>query len=180
MPEPGAAREEYLIVARVRRPHGVRGELLVAVDTDRPKQVFRAGRALHLADARGVPAGRTLTLQRMRPTTGGAILTLEGIASREDTDALRGHTLVIPAAEAQPAAADEVHYRDLVGLTAVVDGAPIGVVGDILEVLQGLVLVIRTAEGREVLVPYVKAWIDGVDLEARELRLRLPEGLLEL
>jgi 16S rRNA processing protein RimM len=180
MAEPASGQEDHLIVARVRRPHGVRGEILIALDTDRPKQVFRTGRTLHLADTWGVPTGATTRVEKMRPITGGAILTLEGVATREKAEALRGHALLIAASEAQPAAADEVHYRDLVGLTARADGAEIGTVQDLLEIDPGLLLVVRGAGGREILIPFVKEMIAGVDLAARRLDLTLPEGLLEL
>jgi 16S rRNA processing protein RimM len=180
MAEPATGQGEFLIVARVRRPHGVGGELLVAVDTDRPRHVFRPGRVLHLADAGGDPIGRDLRLTRMRPTTGGAILTLEGIASREAADGLRGHSLLIRAGEAQPAAGDEVHYRDLVGLTAYSESGEIGPVEDILEIPFGEILVIRGGGGREVLIPFVKEMIEEVDLGSRRLKLTVPEGLLEL
>jgi 16S rRNA processing protein RimM len=176
----GAGQDENLIVARVRRPHGIGGELLVAVDTDRPREVFQAGRRLRLGDGRGNPLARELTLRRMRPTTGGAILSLEGVETREAADALRGHMLLIAAADAQPAREDEVHYRDLVGLTAWSGGAEIGSVVDILETRAGLLLVVRAGGAREVLVPFAKELIDAIDLAAGELRLKLPEGLLDL
>jgi 16S rRNA processing protein RimM len=177
---PGSDQGEYLIVARVRRPHGIRGEVLVAVDTDRPGHVFRPGRILRLADSRGQPTGATVALQSARPTTGGAILRLAGIGDRNGADGLRGHTLLIAAQEAQRAGQDEVHYRDLIGLTAVAETGRIGTVRDILDLPTGEILVLQGEGGREILVPYVRDIVVGVDLEARELRLRVPEGLLDL
>lgn len=169
-----------LIVARVRRPHGLAGEVLISVDTDRSRHVFRKGRVLHLGDDRGRPVGRTLVLQKMRPTTGGAILRLEGIATREDADSLRGHALLIQESEAAPADQDEIHYRDLIGMRVQANGGEIGVVDDILEIQPGQTLVLRSDSGREILIPFVKELIEEVDLATRTLRLRLPEGLLDL
>jgi 16S rRNA processing protein RimM len=177
---PDDDQRDHLIVARVRRPHGVRGEVLVAVDTDRPKHVFRAGRNLHLADARGRLTGRSLTLEAIRPTTGGAILRLSGIANREDSEALRGHALLIAAGDAQAAAPDEVRYRDLVGLSATVGEEHVGVVEDILQMPTGEMLVVRGSNGREILIPFVREIVVDVDLAARALRLNVPDGLLEL
>ncbi|MEX2582997.1 MAG: ribosome maturation factor RimM [Gemmatimonadota bacterium] len=175
-----AGRAEYLIVARVRRPHGVRGDLAIAVDTDRPGAVFRMGRTLLLGDPRGDPMGRECRIARYRPTPSGAILTLDGVATREDAEVLRGHTLLIPAAEAAPAAADEIHYRDLVGMTARTAELPIGTVTDILPLAGGEMLVIRTGGGREILVPFVKEMVAGFDLETGELTIDPPDGLLEI
>lgn len=171
---------DHLIVARVRRPHGVAGEVLVAVDTDRPQQVFTRGRTLLLGDERGEPVGKQVTLQRIRPTTGAAILKLEGITDRDQADALRGHTILIDAESAAPPAGDEVHYRHLIGLRGTSDGAAVGQVVDLLELPTGQLLVLRSIEGKEILVPLVKELLEAVDLEAGEVRLKLPDGFLEI
>lgn len=169
-----------LIVARVRRPHGVAGEVLISIDTDRPGHVFRPGRVLQLADDRGEPLGRSVVLERMRPTTGGAIVRFEGVATREDAGRLRGHALLIGRSEAAPADQDEIHYQDLIGLMASADGADLGPVSDILEVPSGQLLVFRRDGGKEVLIPFVKEMIDEIDLSARTLKLKLPDGMLEI
>jgi 16S rRNA processing protein RimM len=169
-----------LIVARVRRPHGVLGEVLISVDTDRPRHVIRPGRILHLGDSRGEPTGRTVTLEKMRPTTGGAILRLEGIATRDAAASIHGATLLIEGSEAAPANADEVHYRDLIGLTAVADGRELGKVEDLLEIRMNQLLVIRGPDRKEILIPFISEMVEQVDVARGELRLKLPEGLLEL
>ncbi len=171
---------EHLVVARVRRPHGIRGDLHIAVDTDRPREVFRKGRVLHIGDQRARATGRSVTVIALRTTPGGGILKVEGLADREGADALRGATLLIDGVDAAPAAADEVHYRDLVGLTAFAGDARIGQVEDILEYPAGETLLVRGAEGQEILIPYVKGLVRGVDLEQGVLALELPEGYLEL
>lgn len=176
----GDERSEYLIVGRIRRPHGVRGELLIAVDTDRPKAAFKRGRTLYLADSRGEPTGRRFEIQNLRPTTGGAILNLTGVASREDAEALRGHSLLIPAGDAAPADADEVHYRDLIGLTVRTADTEVGRVDDILALPAGETLIVRTTGGKEILVPFVKELVVDVDRDRRVLTIDPPEGLLEL
>jgi 16S rRNA processing protein RimM len=164
----------------VRRPHGVKGEVFVAVDTDRPNHVFQPGRVLHLGDGEGNLERRTLTLGSIRATTGGAILRFDGVQSREQADQLRGHALLIEAAEAQPAGPDEVHHRDLVGLTAVADGETLGKVEEIVEMPAGELLVVRGAGRKEILIPFVRDIVQAIDLDRRELRLRLPEGFLEI
>jgi len=180
MGAPGGGPDDLLIVARVRRAHGVQGELLVSVDTDRPRHVFRPGRVLHLADPRGSPTGRVFRLERMRPITGGALLRLTGVECREDAEPLRNHVFLISTGDAAPAGPEEIHYRDLVGLLVREDTAEIGRVEDILENPAGELLVVRSSEGREILIPFVKEMVVALDLETRELRLRLPRGLLEL
>jgi 16S rRNA processing protein RimM len=169
-----------LIVAHVRRPHGVAGEVLISIDTDRPRHVFRPGRVLHLANQRGEPDGRSLVLERMRPTTGGGILRLAGISTREQAAEIRGSVMLIAASEAAPADADEIHYWDLIGLDAWSDGVAIGTVEDLLEVQLNRLLLIRASGGREILIPFVKEMIGKVDVAAGRLDLKLPEGMLEI
>lgn len=171
---------EPLIVGRIRKPHGVRGAVIIAVDTDRPERVFSKGKRLALGDARGESVGRSLTLKSVRPTPDAMILGFEGIDDRNDADPLRGHTLLIDASEAEPAGDDEVHYRDLVGLSAVADGATIGRVEEILDLASGRFFVVRDGEGREILVPLVPEMIEAVDPGEGRVVFNLPDGLLEL
>lgn len=176
----GGDREEYLIVARVRRPHGVRGEVLVTVETDRPKYVFRRDRTLWLGNDRGEPSGASVVVESARFATGGAILRIRDVTTRDAADELRGSVLLIEAADAQPAARGEIHFRDLVGLIAVADSGPIGTVEDILEAGGGELLVVRSADGRERLIPFVREIVRDIDLEQREMKLMLPDGFLEI
>ncbi|MQA90594.1 MAG: ribosome maturation factor RimM [Gemmatimonas sp.] len=176
----GSDRADYLIVGRIRRPHGIRGELLIAVDTDRPQSVFRTGRAIQLGDVDGEPNGAKYRIGRLRPTTGGGILKLDGVESREGAEALRGHTLLIAATAASPAATDEVHYHDLVGLAVRTRDGDLGRVTDILGFPGGETLVIQVPDGREILIPFAKEFVTGIDLKAEVVTIDPPEGLLDL
>jgi 16S rRNA processing protein RimM len=82
--------------------------------------------------------------------------------------------------DAAPAGPEEVHYRDLVGLTAWNEGTEIGPVEDILENPGGELLVVRGRGRRELLIPFAREMVVSVDLQAGELRLRVPDGLLDL
>lgn len=182
-PSPGGAGEAtgQLVVATIRRPHGVRGELSLTLETDRPGAVFRSGRALQLGDARGRPLGRWLTITRVRPIKDGMLLQaaeIEGLTP--EVEALRGHTLLIPREEAAPPSEDEFPYHDLVGSQVVVRGERVGIVREVLETNGAELLVVRRPGGRELLVPFVKEMIRGVDVARREVDLDPPEGLLEL
>jgi len=181
VPESGGDdRMEFLIVGRVRRPHGVRGEVLISVDTDRPGQVFRPERTLHLGTEQARAGQGSVIVESMRPTTGGAILKLRGITRREETDPLRGRVLLIPAGEAEPAAEGEVHQRDLIGMTAVSNGEALGTVDDLLELNAVELLLVRGRAGKEILIPFVRDLVRSIDLEARVVNLELPEGFLEI
>jgi len=172
---------EYLVVATIRKPHGVRGELALMLETDRPGAVFRKGRRLILGDAIGRPLGRALTVERARSVPDGLLLKVAEFSARTpEVEALRGQSLLIRADEAAPTAADELHYRDLLGVRIVIEDREIGVVRDITETAAGELLVVQREVGGELLIPFVREWIRQVDLTARRLALEPPEGLLEL
>lgn len=184
MPERAAdgGVERYLVVATVRRPHGVKGELSLALETDRPRSVFRKGRRLLLGDAAGRPSGGALTVERTRGAPGGGLLLkAEEFATRNaELEALRGRSLLIKASEAAPAGSGELHYLDLIGMTVRVGTLTIGTVRAITETRAGEILVLDREGGGELLVPFVRDWIRSVDEAARTMEIEPPEGLLEL
>ena len=175
------AQARYLSVATIRKPHGVRGELAIALETDRPHAVFRPGRVLEVGDASGRPLGSRVTVQKARAANDWMILkTAEFDGRTPELEGLRGRTLLIPADQAAPAAEGEVHYRDLVGLRVVNGAEEVGVVREVLETAAGEMLAVRRPNRPELLIPFVTAWVREIDREAGVLRLELPEGLLEL
>ncbi|HET8654272.1 MAG TPA: ribosome maturation factor RimM [Longimicrobiaceae bacterium] len=172
---------EYLSVGTIRRPHGVRGELAVGLETDRPRSVFRTGRVLLLGDAGGRPTGGTLTVEKVRSQKDGLLLKAAEFAGRTpELEALRGRTLLIPAAEAAPVAAGEVHYRDLVGMAVWVGGERLGTVRSVVETAAGELLAVERPGRAELLLPFVEAWVRRTDPRAGVLEIEPPEGLLEL
>lgn len=179
--DPAAGGGRYLVVATIRKPHGIRGELALALETDRPGQVFRKGRRLELGDARGRPSGESLTVERSRPVTGGLLLKPVGFDGRTpELEALRGRSLLIEAEEAAPAAEGELHYRELLEMQVVMGEAPIGRVREIAETAGGELLVVARDGGGELLLPFVRDWIVAIDRPGRRLVMEVPEGLMEL
>jgi 16S rRNA processing protein RimM len=174
--EPG-----WLVVATVRKPHGVRGELHVALETDRPDAVFRKGRTLVVGDERGRSLGRQLTIGRTRPFKDGLLLTVDEFTTLDaEVEALRGKSLLIPADEAAPAGEGEIFYRDLLGCEVTVRGETIGTVKDLLPTAGAELLVVRRKGARELLVPFVAEMVRSIDAEKRTVEIDPPEGLMDL
>jgi 16S rRNA processing protein RimM len=175
------AEVEYLVVATVRRPHGVRGEIVVAVETDRPDAVFRTGRTLWLGDAAGRPLGGSLTIEKARPLPDGMLLRVREHSDRTpELESLRGSSLMIVSTEASPRTGDEVHYRELRGMAVFHREERVGVVQSIMETPGGELLVVRRSTGKELLIPFVKQMVTSVDRDARRIDIDPPDGLLEL
>lgn len=176
-----AAEGGYLVVATIRKPHGVRGELSLALETDRPNAVFRKGRRLEVGDPRGRPIGTAVTVERARSIPGGLLLkTVEFDGRTPELETLRGRSLLIEAKDAAPTAADELHYRDLLNMQVVVGGTSLGRIRAITETAAGELLVVARREGGELLLPFVRDWIREADPESGRLVIEPPEGLLEL
>lgn len=173
---------EHLIVGTVQKPHGIKGELFVRLETDRPDAVFAAGRALVLGDAQGQPSGGVLTIERARAFKGGMLVkTAEHGHRTPEMDGLRGRTLLIPRDQAAPPAEDEVFYHDLLGMRVVTQAeGEIGTIGEVYDAPAGPMLSVRRERGGELLIPFVREMIRRVDTAEKVLELDVPAGLLEL
>jgi 16S rRNA processing protein RimM len=171
----------WLVVGAVQKPHGIKGELFVRVETDHPGAVFAPGRVLRLGDARGRPGEGAVTVERARAFKGGLLVKTAEFSGRDDTlDALRGRSLLIPASEAAPLAEDETFVHDLIGLRVTTDGEPVGTVREVYEAPGGWYLGVEREGRKELLLPFVREMVKRVDPAAGVVEVELPAGLLEL
>jgi 16S rRNA processing protein RimM len=164
-------------VGRIGRPHGIRGDVVVGVRTDEPELRFAKGSRLDTD-----PAGLgPLTVAVTKWHSGELLVRFEGIGDRDAAAELRGTWLTVDsAAIAPPDDPDEFRDTDLVGLSVrTVDGTEVGTVDDVLHSGQD-VLVIKSASGPEIMVPFVKPLVPEVDVKSGFLVIDPPEGLLNL
>ena len=165
-----------VVVARVGKAHGLRGEVTVQVLTGAPDERFVPGSTF----ATDPPSAGPLVLRSARDNNGILLLGFEHTDDRSGAEALRGTKLL--ADVLTDAGEEETWYeRDLVGLRAVtVSGVEVGeVLGLESRPAQDL-LVVRLTDGREALVPFVTAIVPEVDIEGRRVVLDPPPGLLDL
>jgi 16S rRNA processing protein RimM len=163
-----------VVVGRIGRPHGVRGEVTVEVRTDDPDQRFAAGAVLATDPAARGP----LTVAGAGRSGAITILRFEGFADRTAAESLRGTLLLVDGDTLPPPADDEYYDHQLIGLAAVTAaGAGLGEVTDVLHPPASPVLSIRTADGVEVLVPFVAAIVPEVDLSGGRLVIDPPDGM---
>ena len=176
--------ESRLLVARIGKPHGLRGEVTVQTHTDDPEARFAPGAVYATEAAAGSGVPRALTLRSARLHQKIWLLGFEEIGERTSAESLRGTRLFIDAEAAAEAAADEddAWYEDeLVGLTAVDPaGAPLGEVTGLRTGAAQDQLVLRLTGGLEALVPFVAAIVPEVDVEGGRVVVDAPPGLLEL
>jgi 16S rRNA processing protein RimM len=167
-----------LVVGRVGRPQGIRGEVTVEVRTDYPETRFAPGSVLRTEPAERGP----LTVAGLRPRSGGVVLAFDGVTDRAGAEALRGTVLLVDSA-ALPAIEDPDEWYDhqLVGLTAVdPEDKALGTVAEVVHAPASDLLVVRDEAGREHLVPFVRAVVPTVDVAAGRVVVAAPEGLFDL
>jgi 16S rRNA processing protein RimM len=173
---------EYLIVGTVQKPHGIKGELFVRLETDRPDAVFAPGRVLVLGDAKGRRSDAVLTIERARAFKGGMLVKVaEHTGRTPEMEALRGRTLLIERGEAAAPAEDEVFYHDLLGMRVVTEAeGDIGTVAEVYDAPSGPLLSVTREGGKELLIPFVRETIRRLDAAEKVLELEVPPGLLDL
>ncbi len=177
-PESGPAPvvvPDLIVVGRIGRPQGLKGEVTVEVRTDDPEDRFAPGRVL-------VTETGTLTVLGSRWQGKYLVVAFEGVPDRTAAELLRDTLVHLSTADLPPLADDDEYYdTQLIGLSArLADGTPLGVVEDVLHLPHGDVLVVGREDQPELLVPFVKAIVPVVDLAAGTAEIHPPEGLLDL
>ncbi|WP_040693286.1 ribosome maturation factor RimM [Nocardia vinacea] len=170
-----------LVIGRVAKSHGVRGELVVEVRTDDPDARFAPGVRLRGRAARSKEV-REFTVESAREHSGRLLVQLVGVSDRTAADALRGTLFVVDSAELPPSEdPDEYYDHELEGLVVqLTDGTVVGKVTEVLHSAAGELLSVRAADdGREILIPFVTAIVPTVSLADQLVVIDPPEGLLD-
>jgi 16S rRNA processing protein RimM len=172
--------EDYLVVGRIVRPHGLRGEVSVEPRTDEPDRRFAAG--ARLRTERNRPGSResgSLTVHTTRWHSGRLLVTFDEIADRTAAEAARGTVLVVPIdPEESPEDPDEFYDHQLIGLAVEdSDGARLGTVVAVAHG-GGQDLLHIDVDGIEVLYPFVAALVPLVDVPGGRIVVDDRPGLL--
>ena len=171
--------DDAILVGVVARTHGNKGEVVVNPETDFPEERFQAGVSLMTRHRDGSPA--TLDVATMRMHQGRPVILFKGIGSMNDAELLAGLELRVAEDErdAERLEDGEFYHRDLIGCTVVTEsGEAIGEVTAVEGDERASRLVVRSRRN-EVLIPLADE-ICTVDLAAKRITVRPPEGLLEL
>ncbi len=162
-----------IVVGRIGRPHGVRGDVSIDVRTDDPDERFAVGRRLYLAE----DGGSELTVERSRWHSGRLLLAFAGVGDRGAAEELRGLLLYRDAGDRidEPGA---WYDHDLIGCAVRTDAGPVGTVVDVLHLPAQDVLSVELRDGTVRLVPLVAELVPRVDIGAREVVVADRPGLL--
>jgi 16S rRNA processing protein RimM len=166
-----------LVVGRIGRAHGIKGDVTVEVRTDEPELRLAPGAVL----ATDPPAAGPLLVADGRVHSGRLLLRFEGVRDRNAAEALRGTLLIAEVdPEERPDDPEEYYDHQLVDLDVVtVGGEPVGRVTEVLHLPYQDLLTVRRADGTDVLVPFVAAIVPEIDLDAQRAVIDPPPGLLD-
>lgn len=171
----GSPRGEpvYLTVGFIRRPHGVRGELIMDIHTDFPERL-RAGVKVFLGEAHQ-PA--ELASARRHGTS--MLVAFRGLNSPEEAGRWRNTWVYVTAADRPPLPEGKLYQHQILGLRVVTDeGRELGKLVEVLETGANKVYVVKTADEKEILLPAIPDVILGIDLEQAEIQVHLLDGLI--
>ena len=174
----GAEESADVVVGRIARPFGRRGEVVVEPLTEDPRRFF------DLAAAEVGPAGGDgvrRTLDSVRIHKGRPVVRFSGVTDISGAESLRASEVRIRPSERAPLSESRYYHDDLVGCRAESrEGEPLGEIIAVEDTAGPSLLVLRTPAGSEDLVPFVEALCVVVDIERARVVLDLPEGLLGL
>lgn len=164
-----------VVVGRIGRALGVKGDLLIEVRTDEPDRRFVPGGALYVGDS-----DRVLWVASARDHSGRLCLHFDGIDDRTAAEQLTGLLLEVERDPAErPEDPDEYFDDQLLGLEVrTLDGVGHGLVHEVLHLPAQDVLAVRRPDGTEFLVPFVEAMVPSVDLAGGFVTIDPPAGLL--
>jgi 16S rRNA processing protein RimM len=171
-----------LVVGRIGKPHGIRGEVTVDVRTDEPEHRFADGATLRAVPPQGSASTlRSLTVARSRWHQAVLLVSFEEIRDRSSAEAARGVVLHVDVpADAAPEDPEEFYDHQLVGLAAVdLHGSHLGEVTAVAHGSAQDLLTVRTPDGRDALVPFVAALVPEVDLEGGRIVVADRPGLVQ-
>ena len=170
---------EFVTLARVVKTQGRHGEVAAEVHSDVPDR-FVTGMKLWALDKTG-KSRRDVQIEELWPHKDLLVLKFTGIDSISDAEPLIGSELQVPRTERAQLEEGWSYVSDLVGCEVFDQAQPIGRIEDVqFGAGEAPLLIVAGADGKKYDVPFAEAYVDGVDLGGKQLRMRLPEGMLEI
>lgn len=170
--------DDYISLARVLKTQGRHGEVAVEVHSDVPDR-FVEGMRVFALDAQG--GRRQLKIEELWPHKGNLVLKFEGIDSISDAETLLRCELQVPEAERAELELGWTYVSDLTGCTVFDGDREIGrIEGVEFGAGEAPLLIVRGVAKLLYEIPFAEAYLMSVDLEAKRVRMRLPEGMLEV
>lgn len=164
----------YLAIGFLRRPHGVKGELIMDLHTDFPERI-KPGRKVYIGEKY-----ESVTMGGARSHGDGMLVTIRGYDSPESAGRFRNQWVYVKSSEV-PSLPEGKHYKhEMIGMVVTDEsGNHLGVVSEILETGANDVYVVRDANEKEILLPAIPSVILEVNMESNMMRVHLLDGLVD-
>jgi 16S rRNA processing protein RimM len=168
-------KDDLILVGRVARAHGNKGQVIVNPETDFPESRFSVGQVLLVGPDAAARAIRSVRFHQGRP-----IVSLEGVETMNDAEALAGAELRVPAHELESLPDGTFYHHDLIGCEVVdAHGQTVGTVASVEGAMGASRLAVTGAHG-EILIPLVADICERIDVADKRIVVNPPEGLFEL
>lgn len=163
---------EKIKVGKIVNAVGLKGEVKVYNYSD-SSEIYEITPEVYVG-------GELLEIENVRLQKNMVILKLEGINDRNAAEAAKGREIFITEDDLPELEEGEYYVRDLIGMTVTEDGNVLGKVTNVLQNTAQDVFEVERENGKQLLIPRVDAFVLDIDLDTREIKVQLPEGLLEL
>lgn len=174
---------EFITLARVVKTQGRRGEVAAEIHTGVPDR-FSAGMAvlaLPPTESASPEARRELEVEQIWPHKGLLVLKFLGVDSISEAESLIGCELQVPSSERAVLDPGWNYVSDLAGCTVFDHGLEIGRIADVqFGTGEASLLVVKNSAGQQFDIPFAQAYLEAMDLGRRQVRMNLPQGMLEI
>lgn len=174
--------EDFVIVGRVRKAHGIRGELVIEPITDTPDHIFAPGRRVFAGTARGdlTADRRELHVDRTSRFKEGLIVAFREISDRTTAEQWRSRYFLVPRNEVATLDEGDIYVHELLGMHVRLEsGEMVGDVVDVYELPQGLAIDVKRADRADTVMLLYEQTVIAANRDARTLTVILPEGMLD-
>jgi 16S rRNA processing protein RimM len=171
------SQSEFITLARVVKTQGRHGEVAAEVHSDVPDR-FVEGMKLSALDK--AEKRREVEVESLWPHKGLLVLKFSGVNSMSEAETLIGTELQVPRTERATLDQGSNYVSDLIGCVVLDHGREIGRIEDVQFGAGEAPLLIVSAAGKKFDVPFAEAYLEALDIQRREVRMNLPEGLLEI
>ena len=175
---------DFITLARVLKTQGRHGEVAAETHSDIPGRFTAGMRFFALAKAQDLKvqdSRRELEVEDLWPHKGLVVLKFRGVDSMNDAELLIGSELQVPKAERADLEPGWNYVSDLIGCTVLDHAREIGRIEDVqFGAGEAPLLIVANNAGKKFDVPFAEAYLEGVDIAQRQVRMNLPEGMLEI
>jgi 16S rRNA processing protein RimM len=170
---PTTGEPVYLVVGYLRRAHGVRGEMVMEIQTDFPER---------LKPKTEVFVGehyQPMTIASVRNHSQGLIIKFTELSKPEDTARYRNQLVYVTAADRPSLPKGQFYYFQLIGFDVAEEEKPIGKLTEIMQTGANDVYIVTKPDGKEILLPVIPSVVLDIDADRRLIRVHLLDGLVE-